>query len=345
MLAAAAGLAEVFRDEVEDVGQSSEDDHVSKVGDGNTEHGGEDLLGDQLAQHEEACADEDGSSDVIHGDSGSGVLGLDFQRLVLDAEQLAVAGHLRESAANEVHDDSHQDGDDIAQSEDGHAEAQVACGVLTGGVGVDLSHRHGTGARAAAHDGQDVRGDEVERVVAEDEAGHDAEHAGTQQGAQQRGDVQGAGFDKDITVDAQQGADDEEGDEDVQEAVAVDPAVGDIGDALGQEVEVLEQTGSEEAEHCAAAEELVPDGQALADLTDQDAEGKQDGDRADHLVGDDVEVGAGQHDDGEKRIDGKGHSIELNGIQFLHCCFLRFTGQYPAAMPDCRGSSCGLARR
>lgn len=146
VLAAAAGLAEVFGDEVEDVGQSSEDDHVSKVGDGNTEHGGEDLLGDQLAQHEEACADEDGSSDVIHGDSGSGVLGLDFQRLVLDAEQLAVAGHLRESAANEVHDDSHQDGDDIAQSEDGHAEAQVACGVLTGGVGVDLSHRHGTGA-------------------------------------------------------------------------------------------------------------------------------------------------------------------------------------------------------
>ena len=190
-------------DEVEDVGQSSEDDHVSKVGDGNTEHGGEDLLGDQLAQHEEACADEDGSSDVIHGDSGSGFFGLDFQRLVLDAEQLAVAGHLRESAANEVHDDSHQDGDDIAQSEDGHAEAQVACGVLTGGVGVDLSHRHGTSARAAAHDGQDVRGDEVERVVAEDEAGHDAEHAGTQQGAQQRGDVQGAGFDKDITVDAQ----------------------------------------------------------------------------------------------------------------------------------------------
>ena len=62
--AAAAGLAEVFGDEVEDVGQSSEDDHVSKVGDGNTEHGGEDLLGDQLAQHEEACADEDGSSDI-----------------------------------------------------------------------------------------------------------------------------------------------------------------------------------------------------------------------------------------------------------------------------------------
>ena len=41
VLAAAAGLAEVFGDEVEDVGQSSEDDHVSKVGDGNTEHGGE----------------------------------------------------------------------------------------------------------------------------------------------------------------------------------------------------------------------------------------------------------------------------------------------------------------
>lgn len=142
------------------------------------------------------------------------------------------------------------------------------------------------------------------------------------------GDVQGAGFDKDITVDAQQGADDEEGDEDVQEAVAVDPAVGDVGNALGQEVEVLEQTGSEEAEHCAAAEELVPDRQALADLTDQDAEGEQDGDRADHLVGDDVEVGAGQHDDGEKRIDGKRHSIELDGIQFFHCCFLRFTGQY-----------------
>ena len=62
-----------------------------------------------------------------------------------------MAGHLRESAANEIHDDSHQDGDDIAQSEDGHAEAQVACGVLTGGVGVDLSHRHGTSARAAAY--------------------------------------------------------------------------------------------------------------------------------------------------------------------------------------------------
>ena len=45
------------------------------------------------------------------------------------------------------------------------------------------------------------------------------------------------------------------------------------------------------------------------------------------------------------RIDGKRHSIELDGIQFFHCCFLRFTGQYPAAMPDCRGSSCGLARR
>ena len=54
--------------------------------------------------------------------------------------------------------------------------------------------------------------------------------------------------------------------------------------------------------------------QALADLTDQDAEGEQDGDRADHLVGDDVEVGAGQHDDGEKRIDGKRHSIELDRI-------------------------------
>ena len=199
-------------------------------------------------------------------------------------------------------------------------------GLIGGAVGKEGGVQAGFPGNQRGQGGREQGVSQVHHQDGQGDGDHDADRS---QGAEETGGsvtaliVFGQDGGKELHgAHAQQGADDEEGDEDVQEAVAVDPAVGDVGDALGQEVEVLEQTGSEEAEHCAAAEELVPDGQALADLTDQDAEGEQDGDRADHLVGDDVEVGAGQHDDGEKRIDGKRHSIELNGIQFFHCCFL-----------------------
>lgn len=94
MLAAAAGLAEVFGDEVEDVGQSSEDDHVSKVGDGNTEHGGRIFLETSWPSMKKPAQMKMAAAMSSTVTAGAG-FGLDFQRLVLDAEQLAVAGHLR----------------------------------------------------------------------------------------------------------------------------------------------------------------------------------------------------------------------------------------------------------